>query len=325
MQTDVANQPPTAAADITPPVPLRERVDPLQALLFGLILLVTVFLYSFYGNDSNVEMEPRSIFYWISRQWHYEDFRNNWLMLVVAAFVAWRKRHEIAAVPKKPSLIGFGVVLASLVLHVFGYRTQLPRASLISIVGLGWGTCYAIWGWGVARALAFPAAYTLLCFTAAQLANFTMKLRLIASAFAQWLLHGVGIPTLRRGTEIYSSAGGGFKLDVADACSGLRSLVVMTALAAPYAYFTLKGYWRKWTLFALSIPLAMLANTLRIFTLAVVAELIGLKLAMALYHDFSGYLVFLISLGLLMGAGSLLEIDWRNRWHVWKKRVTSRT
>jgi exosortase len=143
--------------------------------------------------------------------------------------------------------------------------------------------------------------------------------------FAEVLLHGAGIQAIRRGTVIYSGAGGGFQFDVADACSGLRSLVVMTALAAPYAYFTLKGHWRKWTLFALSVPLAMLANALRIFTLALVAELIGMRLAMSLYHDFSGYLVFVISVGLLMGTGSLLEIDWRARWRAWKRSVTSRT
>jgi exosortase/archaeosortase family protein len=69
----------------------------------------------------------------------------------------------------------------------------------------------------------------------------------------------------------------------------------------------------------------MLANTIRIFTLALVAEWIGMRLAMALYHDFSGYLVFLISVALLMGTGSLLETDWRAKWRRFRQRAFSRT
>lgn len=309
----------------SPAKPLWLRVDPLQVVLFGMVVAAVALLYTARGSDSNTAMAPRSIFRWIEIQWRHEDFRNNWIMLLVSAFVVYRKRHELAAVPKQPSLVGLGIVVASLVVHVLGFRAQQPRISLVTVVGVGWGACYAIWGWGVAKILAFPAAYTLLCFTAAQLANFTMKLRLLASMLAEVLLQGAGIQAIRRGTVIYSSAGGGFQFDVADACSGLRSLVVMTALAAPYAYFTLKGAWRKWTLFAMSVPLAMLANTLRIFTLALVAEWIGMKLAMSLYHDFSGYLVFLISVALLMGTGSLLEMDWRAKWRAWKPSASSRT
>jgi len=231
----------------------------------------------------------------------------------------------LSIAPKSPSWIGLGVVAASLALHILGYHSQLPRMSLMTVVGVGWGACYAIWGWKVARLLLFPAGYVLLCFTSYHLTHMTMRLRLLASLLAEVLLHGLGIETIRRGTVIVSGSGTGFQLDVADACSGLRSLVVMTALAAPYAYFTLKGFWRPWLLFVASVPLAMLANTLRIVTLAIVAEWIGMRLAMALYHDFSGYLVFIIAVALLMSTASLLEKDWRASWLALKRRVISRT
>ncbi len=313
------------AATLPPTPPLLQRLDALQVVLGLLIAGGIAVLFSRYGSDSNTAMEPQSIFRWIEIQWRNEDFRNNWIMLLVAAYVIYRKREELLTVPKRPSWIGFGVVAGALLLHVAGYYSQLPRISLMTVVGVAWGACYAIWGWGVAKALLFPAGYTLLCFTSYHLVHLTLRLRLVASQLAEVLLHGVGIEAIRRGTVIYSAAGGGFQFDVADACSGLRSLVVVTALAAPYAYFTLKGPWRQWALFILSVPLAMLANTLRIFTLALVAEWVGMDLAMALYHDFSGYLVFIIAIALLMSAGSLLETDWRTRWLGWKERVFSRT
>ncbi len=312
-------------AATAPATPFWRRLDPLQVALGLAIAAGIAVLFARYGSDSNTAMEPQSIFRWIEIQWRFEDFRNNWLMLLVSAYVIYRKREELLSVPKHPSWIGFGVLAGSLLLHVAGYRAQLPRISLMMVIGVTWGACYAIWGWGVARALLFPAGYALLCFTSYHLIHVTMRLRLVASQLAEVLLHGIGIEAVRQGTVIYSAAGGGFQFDVADACSGLRSLVVMTALAAPYAYFTLKGAWRQWTLFVLSVPLAMLANTLRIFTLALVAEWIGMKLAMALYHDFSGYLVFIIAIALLMSTGSLLETDWRARWLGWKERAFSRT
>jgi len=324
-QTTAPSEEPRNIPPQAPSEPLWRRLDPLQCLLFAAFAASVALLYAARGSDSNTAEASRSIFRWLTTQWQHENFKNNWVMLLISAYVVYQKRQELAEADKRPSWLGLGVVAASLLAHVFGYRTQLPRISLISMVGVVWGGCYALWGWRVAKALLFPAGYALLCFSSSLLMDFTMPLRLIASKLAEALLLGVGIETVRKGTVILSGAGGGFQLDVADACSGLRSLVVMTALAAPYAYFTLRGFWRKWTLFALSVPLAMLANTLRIFTLAIVAEWIGMRLAMSLYHDFSGFLVFVIAVALLMGTGSLLEIDWRAKCRAWKQSVFSRT
>jgi exosortase len=146
----------------------------------------------------------------------------------------------------------------------------------------------------------------------------------MASSLACVFLHGAGIEAVRRGTVVLSNAGGGFQFDVADACSGLRSLTVMTALAAPYAYLTLTGFWRRMFLFCMSVPLAMLANALRIFSLGAVAEWLGMDLAMMLYHDLSGYLVFFLSLLLLIGTGSLIQINWRAKLCALKPKKRSR-
>lgn len=316
---------PTPMDAAAPGLPAWRRVDPLQGILFLAIAAAVWVLFDARGSDSNTAVDSRSIFRWLTTQWKHENFKNNWVMLLVSAYAAYRQRDTLARARKAPSPFGMGVVLASLALHVIGYRTQQPRISLMSLVGVGWGACYALWGWTVAKTLLFPAGYALLCFSSSLLMGVTMPLRLMASQLAEVLLHGIGIEAVRKGTVIFSNAGGGFQFDVADACSGLRSLIVMTALAAPYAHFTLKGLWRQWALFLLAVPLAMLANTLRIFTLAIVAEGVGMKLAMSIYHDFSGYLVFILAIALLMATASLLEIDWRTRWRGWKERVFSRT
>ncbi len=287
------------------------KPSPERVFAFLLCVVAAFWLYIGYGSDSDVAMEPSSIFGWVAIQWKNENFKNNWIMLLFSAYVIYRNRKEIAEAEVKPSPVGMLVVLASLAVHVLGYRTQLPRLSLGSTVGVFWGIPYAIWGWKVAKLLIFPAAYALLCFCGSLLVEITMPLRLMASSLACVFLHGAGIEAVRRGTVVFSNAGGGFQFDVADACSGLRSLIVMTALAAPYAYLTMTGTWRRLILFSMSVPLAMLANSLRIFSLGLVAEWIGMDLAMKLYHDLSGLLVFVLSLLLLIGTGSLIQINWR--------------
>lgn len=277
-------------------------------------LALAWWMYARFGTDSDSLHEGRSIFGWVAIQWRIPggDFESMWVMPVVCLVSAWLARRRLAEAEVRPSWLGVLVVAGSLAIHLVGYQSQLPRLSLGSTVGVLWGLPLAIWGPGVARALGFPALYLLLCFTSSLLVEVTMPLRLMASEIACALLQGVGIGAERVGTVVMSDAGGGFSFNVADPCSGLRSLVTMTALAAPYAFFTLKSNGKRLVLFALSVPLAMLANSLRIFTLGVVAEWIGMQLAMQLYHDLSGYILFALSILLLVAAGSLVDRNWRS-------------
>ena len=282
--------------------------------MFGIGLAMAWWMYSRFGTDSDSLHEGRSIFGWIAHQWRIPggDFESLWIMPVVCLVSVWLSRRRLAEADVRPDWRGVLVVAGSLAVHIVGYQSQLPRLSLGSTVGVLWGLPLAIWGPGVARVLGFPACYLLLCFMSSLLVEVTMPLRLMASEIACALLQGVGIGAERVGTVVVSSAGGGFQFNVADPCSGLRSLVTMTALAAPYAYFTLRSNVKRLVLFALSVPLAMLANSLRIFTLGVVAEWIGMKLAMQLYHDLSGYILFALSILLLVAAGSLVDRNWRS-------------
>lgn len=300
------------------------KPNPIRMLFFAIAVIAAFWLFIRYGSDSDVALEPSSIFGWVAIQWKNENFKNNWIMLLFSGYVIYRNRKALAEAEIKPSPLGLLVIATSLAAHILGYRTQLPRLSLGATVGVFWGIPYAIWGWQAAKLLIFPAAYAFLCFCGSLLMEVTMPLRLMASGLAVTFLHGAGIEAVRRGTVVFSAAGGGFQFDVADACSGLRSLIVMTALAAPYAYLTMKGFWRQSILFAMSIPLAMLANALRIFSLGLVAEWIGMELAMILYHDLSGFLVFFLSLLLLIGTGSIIQIDWRAKICALKPQKPSR-
>ena len=98
----------------------------------------------------------------------------------------------------------------------------------------------------------------------------------------------------RVGTAVYSTAGGGFNFDVADPCSGLRSVLAMAALSALYGHLTQKTLLKKWLLFLGAIPVAVAGNVARIVTIALVAVAADVDRAMRVYHDFSGFIVFAV-------------------------------
>jgi exosortase len=286
--------------------PISSRAE---AALLVAVLALAVACFHFFGNSAAVDWEGRSIFGWVSRQWLKQggDFSHGWLMPLFSLWLIWRRRSDLAAAAKRVDGRGLAIIVASLILHWAAYRAQQARFSLIAVVGVLWGVPFYLYGPAVARILALPAAYLLLCFTSSLLFYATFHLRLLSTVLATGLLNGLGLEVIRNGTAILSGTPGGFQLDVADPCSGLRSLYVMTALAVPYAYLTVRSRRGAWILVMLSIPLAVLANVVRILSLALVAQAAGVDMAMRLYHDFSGYLMFAISILLLTAAGAAMN------------------
>ena len=298
-----------------------------ELLLFALAAVLFYILFQFFGNRSHTKTEGYSLFNWIISQWMSSggDFSHGWIMPLISAGVIWSKRKDLSLARSGYSYAGLLVLLLSLAVHWAALRAQQPRVSLVAMVGVLWGIPYFLYGRSVAKLLLFPCGYLFLCFTSYLFVSITLPLRLIASALSAGILNGLGITAIRNGTAIYSAAGGGFNFDVADPCSGLRSLVVMTALTAPYAYFTQKTTFKCWTLFLLSVPLAMMANTTRIVTIALIAQTFGQDKAMALYHDYSGYLVFAVATFLMVSAGAMLNVNYKEILIKWKNDHINRT
>ncbi len=305
----------------------QKRVSWVPLLLLGVIAGIVFCLFHFVGNRSHTAVESSSLFWWIGSQWFNAggDFSHGWIMPLISLGVVWSRRRELVAGISTYSILGLFVVLLSLVLHWAALRAQQPRVSLVALVGVLWGVPYFLYGRETARLLLFPCGYLLLCFTSYLLVSISFPLRLIASSLTSVVLNGIGIAAVRNGTAIHSAAGGGFSFDVADPCSGLRSLVVMTALAAPYAFFTQKTVFKSVLLFLASAPLAMLANTTRIVTIAIVAQAFGQEIAMSIYHDYSGYLVFALAVLLMVSAGRMLNLNYKEMLQRWKRSNLPRT
>jgi exosortase len=250
-----------------------------------------------------------SIYRWLSIMWGSEanaavDYSHGYIIPFVSLWLLWRRRAALCKAPARPH--GFGPVLwaAALGAHFIGLRSQIPHLSAVSFIAALWALVWTFFGAQAARLTFFPLLFLLFAVPVGFLAQATFPLRLFGSIAATSILNGLGVETARRGTAVLSSVGQGFALDVADPCSGIRSLMTLMALTAGYAYVFRKHNGARALLFALSLPIAVIANIGRIVTIALVAVLLGQETGMKLYHDYSGYLVFLIAVLLVMAADS---------------------
>ena len=211
---------------------------PLAILGLGFVL------FHFWGitySGLDVRDTTRSAFVWLMRRWRDSslcfgsDYSHGWLVVPVSAWLVWRRRAELRAAPRRTTPAGLPLVILGLLSHWLGARAEIPHLSVLGMLSLLWSIPFYLRGWPTARILLFPCAYLLLSVPWNFFESVTFPLRLLMAATASFLLNGLGIPALRSGTAIFSSAGEGFNFDVADPCSGIRSLVAMIALVTAYA------------------------------------------------------------------------------------------
>lgn len=291
----------------------------LVALIVGLIFVA----YQFFGNNINLKMYGRSAFAYVAGRWSDMggDFSHGWMIPFVSLFVVWFKRVELMTAARKVDNRGLVLIILALTAHWLGAKSEQTRISLMAFILLTWSIPIYLCGWEVAKWLVFPCAYLLFAVPMNFLESITFPLRIVATVISTSVLNGIGIAAQRSGSAIHSLAAGGFQFDVAAPCSGLRSLLAMTALTAVYAYLTQRTLVRQWLLFLSAIPLAIIGNVARITTVALVAQAMGEKLALGLYHDYSGYIVFGVSIMLMIAIGALMNMNYSEVLQRWKQQL----
>jgi len=271
------------------------------------------FLFHLHGNSQEVETCRGSLFLWLRSRWVGDYAYCQFLPLASLAAIWW-KRKEIAAAPVKGTAWGIPVVVLALGIHWMGVLAQQPRLSMVGLILLLWGLPFLLYGYGVARHLIFPCSYLLLAIPLNFIDSMTAPLRLFATTVSAGMLNGFGMQVQRVGSGLFSGAGNAFSFNVAPECSGLRSLLAMTALMAFYAWYSQKTLVKKWVLFLCCIPVAVIANICRIILVVIAAAIFGQETAMGLWHDYSGYPIFLISILLMLAIDRLLNTDYTTLW-----------
>ncbi len=235
-----------------------------------------------------------------------DNYSHGFLVIPVALFLAWERRDALAAAPSRPSPLGLLVILGSLLLLGAGTLGAEMFLTRVAIVGVLVGAVLFVLGWTHLRLLAFPLAFLLLMIPLPALLfnQVALPLQLLASKVGEAGLETFGVPVLREGNVMILA---NTTLEVAEACSGIRSLVSLLTLGVVYAYFMDSRPWVRWLLTLATIPIAVLTNGLRVAGTGLAAHRYGPEAAQGFLHGFSGWLVFVVALALLFALREVIN------------------
>ena len=221
----------------------------------------------------------------------------------------WSERGKLRKLAVEPSSSGLLVLLIGLVVLAagnLGAELFLSRVSLLLTIA---GLVIITYGWGYMRALFFPWVFLLFMIPipAIVLNQITFPLQLVASKAAAVTLPLVGVPVLREGNVIQLPA---MALEVAEACSGIRSLMSLATLAIIYGYLMEPRISIRVILALASVPIAVLANSFRIIGTGLLVQYWDPEKAEGFFHTFSGWLIFVVSLIMLFLLHRALQWLW---------------
>ena len=269
----------------------------------------------------------------LTRDWWFdENYSHGLLIPFIIGIILWLERDKLSSEKLRPNLwlggLAIGFALLALWAGVAGAELYTQRLSLLLIIA---GIVLYFFGNRVLSLLFVPLVLLFLSIPIPAIVfnRIAFPLQLFASQCAVWSMNMLGIPVLRQGNIIELKPLNAFetkKLEVVEACSGIRSLMTLITLAVVFAYFSrprsssnqtgskgryswLRSYtfWRSAILVASAIPIAILTNAARVSGTGVLSHYYGTQVADGFFHSFSGWVVYIVAFLLLFGMGWLLD------------------
>jgi exosortase len=245
--------------------------------------------------------------------WYLDpDFSHGFLVPLFSAYLIWTKRETLKNTPVRQSWAGLPLVILSIItlfLGVYGAELFLARVSLVMLLG---GLIWMLAGREMLRELRFPVLVLLLAIPLPKVIynQITFPLQIFASKLAAAVLPVFGVPVMRDGNIIQLPS---MQLEVAEACSGIRSLMSLFTAAIFYGYFLEPSTKRRVILALAAIPIAVFANGARIVGTGLGVQYWDPEKALGFFHEFSGWLIFVVSLMLLYLLHTAMNMQTRLR------------
>jgi exosortase len=238
--------------------------------------------------------------------WQDPDYSHGFVVPLFAGYVLYQRRHQLRQVPFEPSNLGLPVMVGAIGLLLagsLGAELFVARFSLLFLLG---GMLLFFAGWKMLRAVAFPLAFLALMIPLPAIIynQVTFPLQLLASRLSSSWLELLGVPVLREGNVLVLP---NYSLEVVEACSGIRSLMSLIALAVAFGYFVEKRLWARITLVVLMVPIAVGSNASRVLGAGVVTYLWGPQWAEGFFHSFQGWLIFVSAVACMLLAHAALR------------------
>jgi exosortase len=268
----------------------------------------------------------------LSRDWWLdENYSHGLLVPFIIGYILWLQRDKFATEPARPAVLlgGVAAILALFALWtgVAGAELYTQRMSLVLLIA---GTVVYFGGLNFLRLILVPLGLLILAIPIPAIIfnKIAFPLQLFASRCAVWSMSVVGIPVLRQGNVIELKPLNSFdtkKLEVVEACSGIRSLMTLVTLAVVFAYFTHPrsndsggprgrfgwlrsfGFWRSTILVLAAVPIAILTNAARVSGTGILSHYYGTGVADGFFHSFSGWAIYIVAFLLLFAVGWILD------------------
>jgi exosortase len=241
------------------------------------------------------------------RDWYYDSNNTHgFLIPPVVGFFLFRKRAELASAPRQRDWAGLVVVVIGMVLFVVANAAAEYFTLRFSFVLTIFGLVYFLFGREIVRLTAFEIGLLLFMIPIPYVIYYavTFPMQLLSSKITVAALNLLGAAAVRQGNIIHLAD---TSLEVAEACSGIRSLMSLLTLGAIYAYLSQKRMWARGVLFLSTIPIAIIGNVGRVFVLSLLVYLLGIDATAEPWHSGLGLLVFVVALVMLFLEAALLR------------------
>jgi exosortase len=249
-----------------------------------------------------IPVYPHLVWTWLN----HSDNSHGILVPLVSLYFVWQKKTQLRSAKISGSILGAIIFLASMVFYLLSYAGGIAVVSRAMIVSSLIGLVIFAFGKEFFGLLAFPLLYLFFMVPVPDtiLGLASLPLQLFATKVSTFLIQLFSIPAYREGNMLYFAQ---TQLEVAEACSGIRSLMSFGMLSFIFAYMMDKIWWKRTLLVLSTIPLALFANIVRVTGTGILAHFYGSKVALGFLHEFSGLAVFAFGFFLLLGEYLLLN------------------
>ncbi len=266
----------------------KNYIPPLLLLLIAILLYLPAlreFLYDWYHDD---------------------NYSHGFLIPFVSGYLVWQKREVLRAFEIKSNIFGLVILIFGLAIFTIGTAGAewfVTRVSLIIVLA---GILLYLFGKEIIKSIWFPIVFLIFMIPIPYVIYYGLAfpMQIFSTELAFGSLKLIGFSALRQGNIIHLP---NYSLEVVAACSGLRSLISLSALSAVFAYITQRSSLKRSVLFLSAVPIAIIANVFRLFVTAIGAVIIGPEFAEGFLHEFSGLLVFVTAIILLIIEGGILN------------------
>lgn len=265
-------------------------------------------------------------FIWMWDRWWVRDsyYSHGILIPFMTGFLIWQKREELKKIEIQESPWGLILIISGIIIHVMSAMFRVYFTSGFSMLIVLCGLILYFFGEKIFKEIWFPVAFLffMVPMPLVAIANLSFKLKLFAANIATVLLNEMGVPAVREGSIIRMRHA---QVIVDDVCSGLRSLISLTALGSIFAYWlnlpivaltatsSIFAYWikapitKRLIIVLMTIPIAIVTNVCRVLVLSLIAEIWGVEIASGFVHDLTGFMVFALAFIILWVVSKVIE------------------